>query len=89
MKATLETLIIPIVPRCICGVFLETRQERSDGICRTCADASACLDVTTGVIAAYAMATFHSTGLEENIESMTATVNAWNSCTDEDAFINQ
>ena len=78
MKATFETLIIPIAPCCICGVSLETRQERADGICRTCADAPAVSAVRPDVIGAYAMTTVNGGRLGHTLDALTATVEAWN-----------
>lgn len=45
MKNTLETLIVPTVNRCLCGVLLVTPQERADDLCTACADGPACADI--------------------------------------------
>ena len=68
---------------------LLTREERADGVCGFCADGPAVLDVHPSCVVAWAMATAHGTSLRENIESVAVTINAWNACTDKNAFLNQ
>ena len=89
MKTTLATLILPTSSRCLCGVFLANKQERADGLCTSCADMPAVSDVRPDVISAYAMATVHGEGIGQTLDAMTATVNAWNTCIDKTAFLNQ
>jgi hypothetical protein len=55
MKFTLETLIVPTLARCLCGVYLASAQERKDGLCGPCADAPAVFDVHPTIIVEWAM----------------------------------
>ena len=75
MRSTLDTLILL---SCSCGRVMATRQERKDGLCRTCADVPAVFDVRPDVIAAYALATVHGEGIAQTLDAVTATVEAWN-----------
>ena len=69
-----------------CG---DAMDRMRDGLSWPDPDAPAVSDIRPDVVGAYAMATVSGRGIGETLDAITATVNAWNACTNKTAFLNQ